>query len=187
MRKPFVFYAALPLLLLALAALALGSGRVGAATPLLRLLPGADGGDGLLRVEIHAQDAADLAAWEADLRYDPARLALLSLESAAPFGRVDGCDPGVRCALLLGPKPVLGGSGIGALSWGGGGGLNGDGLLAVLTFQPLTGEGSVALSLANPLLANSQGQTVTPQSEGVTVVLGQTANHSLFLPAVTNH
>lgn len=173
-------------LLLLLLGLAVGSGSVGATTPLLRLLPDPDSGDGLLRVEIYAENAAALTGWEADLGYDPTRLALLALESAPGFGSADGCDSGGRCALLLGPKPVLGGSSIGVLSWGNGSGLNGDGPLAVLTFQPLTQEGSVALSLANPLVTNSQGQAVTPQSEGVVVVLGQAANHSLFLPAVTN-
>jgi len=142
-------------------------------------------GDGLLRVEIRVADGTGLAGWETDLHYDATRMALVSVESADAFGRVDGCDDSGPCAMLLGPKPVLGGSSVGGLAWGGPG-LTGDGSLATLVFRPLTGEGSAALSLASPIVTNSQGQAVTPLSEGITIDLGHTTGHSIFLPAVTN-
>ena len=142
-------------------------------------------GDGLLRVELRVQGGVDVAGWEADLHYDATRLALISMESADAFGRVDSCDDSGPCVLLLGPQAVLGGSSIGGLAWGGPG-LTGDGPLATLTFRPLTGEGSVALSLASPIVTNSQGQAVTPLGEDITIDLGHTTGHSIFLPAVTN-
>lgn len=179
------FYVVGLLLLLLLTSLLAADNLSLASTPRLHLQSQPATDDGLLRVEIHLEGGADVAAWEADLHYDATRLALLSLESADLFGPAKGCDGNGPCALLLGPKPVLGGSSIGALAWGGPT-LTGDGPLATLTFRPLTGEGSTDLRLANPLVTNSQGQAVTPLSESTTIDLGHTANHSLFLPAVTN-
>lgn len=184
-RHRFLVFAAVSLLLGLSAFLAAGAPS-SAATPLLRLAVARQNADGSILVQVVAQDAADLAAWEFDLGYDPALLRLVDLQSGPAFQPEDACAPGARCAMILGPRPTLGGRSLGMVTVGDGPGLNGEGVLAVLTLEPLVTDGTTGLHLTNALVTNTQGQAVTPLTEGVTVELGHSPAHRVFLPAVTN-
>lgn len=174
------------LTILGLTLLAGSPGSSRAATSLLRLAVAQQNPDGSIQVHVIAQEAADLAAWEFDLTYDLALLQVVDLQTGPAFQPEEACSPGARCAIILGPRPTPGGSGLGMVTYGDGPGLNGEGVLAVLTLQSLVPEGTVRLGLANALVANTQGQAMTPLTKGVTVELGHTPGHRVFLPAVTN-
>lgn len=161
-----------------------------AATPMLRLLApdGALPTTGELIVEAHATGVIDLGSWEATLGYDRSLLTFLRMESAPAFGLVQpecAAQQG-RCAILLGPRPILGGVSVGAVSLGAMPGLHGDGLIARLYFQPTGQSGVATLALSDALVTDTYGQTVTPQTEGAQLNLGMTLDYRVFLPAI-NH
>lgn len=141
-----------------------------------------------LTVEVRVLDATDLGAWEFTLVYDRSFLTLTGMEAASGLGNDQpGCDPsGERCVLLLGPRPTLDGMSLGAVSYGAAPGLNGEGVIARLHFQPTGRTGSTTVSLADALVTDIQGQAITPQTEAVTVPLGHMPSHRVFLPSVTN-
>ncbi len=171
-------------------ALLVGAGRPSiASTPLLRLAaPATSTADDELIVEVHAVGVVNLGGWEATLGYDRSLLTLVDVESTAAFGAPQpDCDVQLhRCAMLLGPRPILGGVSVGAVSLGAAPGLHGDGVIARLHFQPTNQPGVATFTLRDALVTDIYGQAVAPQTESAQVSLGVTLDHRVFLPAVNN-
>ncbi|HHY58764.1 MAG TPA: hypothetical protein GYA08_25400 [Chloroflexi bacterium] len=161
-----------------------------AATPMLRLVApeGTAPTDGELSVDVYAASVVNLGSWEATLSYDRSLLTLVRVESAPAFGlpQPECTTRQSRCAVSLGPRPILGGVSVGAVSLGALSGLHGDGLIARLYFQPTGQPGVAALSLSDALVTDISGQAITPQTEGALLSLGVTLDQRVFLPAV-NH
>lgn len=161
-----------------------------AAAPLLRLVA-PDGTASVtdeLLVEVHAAEVVNLGSWEATLGYDRSLLALVQVESAPAFGLPQpACaTQQTRCAVLLGPRPILGGVSVGAISLGAAPGLHGDGLIARLHFQPTGQPGVAVLTLNDALVTDISGQALTPQTQGTQISLGVTLDRRVFLPTVNN-
>lgn len=167
-----------------------GSRPSTAAAPLLRLVApdGAASVAGELIVEVHAAEVVNLGSWEATLGYDHSLLALVQVESAPAFGLPQPACVAqqTRCAVLLEPRPILGGVSVGAISLGAAPGLYGDGLIARLHFQPTGQPGVTALTLNDALVTDISGQALAPQTEGAQISLGITPDQRIFLPIVNN-
>ncbi len=178
------------LLTLGLAAFLGATQPSAASAPTLRLVAPAGDLSALapVTVELHAVEAAELGAWEFTLAYDPSFLTLTGLEAAPGLGNDQpDCNPaGERCVLLLGPRPTLGGTSLGAVSYGAAPGLNGEGVIALLHFQPTGRIGTTALGLSDALVTDTQGQAVTPLLESTTLTLGS-GGYRLYLPSVSNN
>ncbi|HYN88808.1 MAG TPA: hypothetical protein VER55_09770 [Ardenticatenaceae bacterium] len=123
-------------------------------------------------VEVWIRGASDLGAFEFDLESDRSRLRLTGLSLREFLGATEGCDPDVaRCALALGPSDEGSATSVGAFSFGTGAGATGDGLLALLHFEPTGTSGTFALHLARALLTDTSANVTTPATRDATVVL----------------
>ncbi len=190
MNRTHILALAAALLTLTLVAFP-GSVRPSAASaPTLRLVAPTDDLPALapVTVELHALEATDLAAWELTLTYDPSFLTLADMEAAPGLGNDQAdCDPsGKRCVLLLGPRPTLGGVSLGAVSYGRASGLDGEGAIALLHFQPTGRTGTTTIGLTDGLVTDRQGQAVTPLLESTDLTLGA-GGHRLYLPSIRNN
>ncbi len=147
----------------------------------LTLDPGATG-----VLELRAQAVQDLAAFEADLAFDPTVVAVERVE------RVIGTEAQPTPSRGWSSLPTSSDAGyiqlgagrvsFGAYSYGTDNppGAQGDAILARLTVRAVR-SGQSSLRLTRALLANTEAQATTPTtSDGLVVVTG--AGYSLFLP-----
>jgi len=139
-------------------------------------------------VQVQVNGAADMAAWEFDLSYDSGKLEVDSLTAAPAFAQTGlTCDPSAnRCAFELGP--VLadnvasnGIASIGALSFGNGPAMSGDGIIATIYFQPKLQTGDVGIAVIDGMALNRSGQSSSLGSSTTTVTLSA-PQYAIFLP-----
>lgn len=158
-----------------------------AATPVITLVAPANPqpATGTIDVEIRVVQASKLGAWELDIAFDPALVAIGDLILDPAFGATEAaCRPdNQRCAIALGPI-VDGSTGsIGAVSYGKGDGLTGEATLAVLRLIPTGAAGTVALQPGNALITSVDATPMTPAAEGAMFTLAG-EQELLYLPAV---
>lgn len=182
MRWKLIVVAAL--LLIGAAALRSPSGQVARAQAphqagaALRLVAptGTVSRSGIFDVELHADQLTNLSAFETDVRWDPTVLDLTGFTLSSLVGNIAlDCDGSInRCAGLLGP--IARGSGakrLGAFTYGMGQPTSGSGVLALLHFQvrPAAPGGSTTVTLADPVLADSDLNRIVPSVSGATLTI----------------
>jgi hypothetical protein len=128
--------------------------------------------DHIIDVQVSISGGSDLAAFEFDLDYDRTLVQLAGITPHSFLGVTSGCVPSAsRCVVALGPQDQGSATGVGSYSYGTGPGANGDGVLAVLHFQPTGAEGTVTLHLINPLLVDIAAVPTIPATQDATLVL----------------
>lgn len=152
--------------------------------PTLRLIApnGALSGSQPFDVQVQAEGVTDLAAFEFDVVYDANVISLTDITVNSFLGASSGCNADAqRCAAPLGPLAVSNGrKSVGGYTYGTGAGASGTGIVATLRFAPVA-SGTTSISLANPLVTNTQATPSTPTTQGDTVTIGQAA-YRLYLP-----
>jgi hypothetical protein len=172
-----------------LSVLLLTGAPTNASAPTLQLVAPSGPQPGLapLNVEVRLLQAANLGAWEFDLHYDPARLAVTGVTIGDFFARTANCDgASARCAIALGPFMQNGLLSAGAISYGQAAGANGDGVIAVLHLQPKGLPGVTTLHLTNALLTDVAANPITPAISDATLEFtpASFANNLVYLPLV---
>jgi hypothetical protein len=123
-------------------------------------------------IELSIVGASNLAAFEFALEYDRALVQLTGITPRAFLGATAGCNPSAsRCVVALGPLEQGSATAVGAYSYGTGPGANGDGVLAVLHFQPTGADGTVVLHMSNALVVDVAAVPTTPATQDATLVL----------------
>lgn len=118
-----------------------------------------------VQVWLEIENAADLAGWEFDLEYDHSLATLTAITLTNFVGETGLCDPATdRCTLPMPLKTLVNATAVGSYSYGAEMGGNGDGLLVYLTFQPTGKTGQTPLHITNPLLANTTGTPLVPDT-----------------------
>jgi hypothetical protein len=123
-------------------------------------------------VTLTVSDAVALAAFEADLGYDPALVAVSGITADGFLGDTSqGCDPAeTRCEAALGPLAQGADvSAIGGYAFGTGTAHDGNGTLAVVHLTPTGATGVLTLTLTNPLAADADATPITPTVQGTVI------------------
>jgi general secretion pathway protein D len=129
---------------------------------------------------VRLEDVANLAAYQADLVYDPALIRVEAV-TIGPFLGSTG-----RTVTPVGPviDNTAGRVTFGAFSFGTQPGVSGSGDLAVVHFQAMTA-GQTTLEVQHPSIADPQGNPLSlADVAGSTVVVSSDPQHRILLPAV---
>jgi len=119
-------------------------------------------------VTVTIDDVVDLGAFEFDLTYDATRLDATGVVSGTFLGSTG------RTVAELGPVFGAGSVTYGAFTFGTDPGPNGDGALALVTFQA-TSVGTSTLHLQDQVATNTSGVTLSPSAEDGEVIVGAAA------------
>lgn len=139
-------------------------------------------------VQVTVDGATNLGAFEFDLGYDPALMAVTAITLTTFLGGGADCDPTRgRCGEVLGLQPVSGGVALGAYSFGAGAGAAGAGVLATLRVQPTGRSGATALTVANATMTGADASVIMPLVQGATLEFAPPAPamRTLYMPLVT--
>jgi hypothetical protein len=123
-------------------------------------------------VTVMVSDAVALAAFEADLGYDPALVAVSGITAGGFLGDTSqACDPNTsRCEVALGPLAQESDiSAIGGYAFGTGVAPDGSGTLAVVHLAPTGATGILTLTLSHPLAADVDATPITPTVQGTVI------------------
>lgn len=133
-------------------------------------------------VQVTIANTVNLAAFEFDLYFDREIVQLVSVTLNPLLGQTANCNAAAtRCAIGLGPLVQGEITSLGAYSYGTGAGASGNGVLAVLHFQPLdTTGGTTQLRLSNALVTAVDATSSIPIVQDATL----TVPTQLFLPVV---
>jgi hypothetical protein len=137
-------------------------------------------------VTVTVSDAVELAAFEADLGYDPALVDVVGITAGGFLGDPDpACDPDVaRCEATLGPLPQDAGvAAVGGYAFGAGTPPDGSGTLATVHLAPTGATGTLTLTLGNALAADVAASPITPTVQG-TVIRLVSPGQEIYLPVV---
>jgi len=161
-----------------------------AASPVLALsVPaGSQAANTPFEVQVTVDGATNLGAFEFDLGYDTALMAVTAITLTTFLGGGADCDPTRgRCGEVLGLQPVSGGVALGAYSFGAGAGVAGAGVLATLRVQPTGRSGATSLTITNAKLAGADASVIMPVVQDATLEFAPPAPamRALYMPLVT--
>jgi RHS repeat-associated protein len=144
----------------------------------------------IIDIELTISDAADLAAFEFDLVYDPNLVTVAGLTLSDFLGQTVDCTPNTeRCAGALGPFEQAATTSLGGYSYGTGGGANENGLVATIRLQPTGETGTTLLQLTNALVVDVNGAPTAPMTQDVTLVIADPTvtptSTATYTPTVT--
>ncbi|UCC62974.1 MAG: hypothetical protein JSV36_19895 [Anaerolineae bacterium] len=131
-------------------------------------------------VTVTIENAVDLGAFEFELTYDATRLNATGVVSGTFLGSTG------RTVAELGPIFDTGSVTYGAFSFGADPGPNGDGALALVTFQA-TSVGTSTLHLQDPVATNTSGVSLSPSAEDGEVIVGAAAPNVTSITPNSGH
>ncbi len=137
-------------------------------------------------VVVNVSGAVDLAAFEADLGYDPALVEVTGITAGGFLGETSpGCDPyAARCEAVLGPLPQgADRAAIGGYAFGTGEPAGGSGTLATVHLAPTGATGVLTLTLSGAIAADAAATPITPTVQGTVIrIVGE--GHEVYLPLI---
>ncbi len=149
--------------------------------------PGPQPATAPIDVQVIVTGTIGLAAFEFDLVLDRSLLEVGDLSVEPLLGGTVNCEPATsRCAFSLGPMSQPDVTGLGGYSYGTGGGTASEGTLAILHLDPTGSAGTSTLYLANPRLADVDGNLIVPEVLSTTITLSDTVSvmHTVYLPVL---